>query len=116
MEQGLCSFTGTPNLALPTAKAHLILGSVQTADLVINHAEISRQHAQFFIHGERVDIEDLNSRNGIVLNGRRTTRSELHDTDTLGIGPVKIHVHFYRAMGPFTREFLTLAPSSAQQG
>ncbi len=40
-------------------------------DIVINDAEVSRNHARFILEGDRYKIEDLNSTNGTYIDGQR---------------------------------------------
>jgi DNA-binding winged helix-turn-helix (wHTH) protein len=50
---------------------------------------VSRRHARIVIAGERVLLEDLGSKNGTFLRGRRVSQREsLVDGDTIGLGSV----------------------------
>ncbi|MBA2381811.1 MAG: trypsin-like peptidase domain-containing protein [Chloroflexi bacterium] len=66
----------------------------EAADLVIDDPRVSRPHARILVgpQGEAT-IEDLNSTNGTVVNGRRIVgTSPLRNGDTLGIGNTKFSV------------------------
>jgi pSer/pThr/pTyr-binding forkhead associated (FHA) protein len=84
-------------LSVSTGKGHLVLGSMKSTDLCIENVDISRQHAQFFIQQNKIEVEDLNSLNGIFLNGQKSTRSELHDGDELAFCSFKARVHIFHA-------------------
>jgi hypothetical protein len=70
-----------------------LLGREPAATVPIDHASVSRRHAQVSVGGTSAVIEDLRSRNGTFVNGRRVeTPTELHDGDVIGLGPVTIVV------------------------
>lgn len=52
-------------------KATLIIGRLETNDIVINDTRVSRRHAQLCRDDFRYLIEDLGSTNGTWLNGAR---------------------------------------------
>lgn len=49
-------------------KSDLILGRNSSCDIVIPMRQVSRQHARVFSQGDRVMVEDLNSKNGTFVN------------------------------------------------
>jgi pSer/pThr/pTyr-binding forkhead associated (FHA) protein len=54
----------------------------------IPSAKVSRRHALIRVTGDRAEIEDLGSRNGTYVGGRRITgRVTLGDGDEIAIGP-----------------------------
>ncbi|MGE0815887.1 MAG: adenylate/guanylate cyclase domain-containing protein [Vicinamibacterales bacterium] len=64
------------------------------AGLVLDDARISRRHARFIRAGEMVTVEDLGSRNGTFLNGRR-----------LGAEPERLAPNDVLKVGDFTLVF-----------
>jgi hypothetical protein len=50
-------------------KSDLILGRNSSCDIVIPMRQVSRQHARVFPQGDRVMVEDLDSKNGTFVNG-----------------------------------------------
>ena len=50
----------------------LVIGRSSSADLVLADRFLSRQHARLFLEGEQLMIEDLGSRNGTLVNGRKS--------------------------------------------
>lgn len=52
-----------------------LLGRAPEADLRLSLETVSRRHAIFVVHGDHVTIEDLGSRVGTFVNGRRITTS-----------------------------------------
>jgi pSer/pThr/pTyr-binding forkhead associated (FHA) protein len=69
----------------------LTLGRELDCDVVLTGERVSRHHARVWTDGERFGIEDLGSRNGTYVNGRRlTAASELHDGDRLTFADVDV--------------------------
>lgn len=50
-------------------KQTLVIGRSETCDIVLSSALVSRQHARLHVSSEGVQVEDLGSRNGVVVNG-----------------------------------------------
>jgi pSer/pThr/pTyr-binding forkhead associated (FHA) protein len=48
--------------------------------------QISRNHARFTQSGKGFEIEDLGSRNGVIINGKRVERALLKPGDEIEIG------------------------------
>jgi len=67
-----------------------ILGRAESADLRIADGKASREHCRVFQQAGSWVVVDLNSRNGIQVNGIKTTRKNLHDGDTIVIGETVI--------------------------
>jgi two-component system response regulator AtoC len=71
-----------------------IVGRAAAATITVRHASLSRQHALLRLGaGGVVTIEDLGSRNGTVLAGRRLLPGEprvIHRGDVLHLGAVCI--------------------------
>jgi chromosome segregation ATPase len=62
------------------------VGRTPDNDLRIDAKFISRHHAVILAGPAQTIIEDLNSTNGVQVNGRRITRQVLEDGDTISIG------------------------------
>ena len=62
------------------------IGRTPDNDLKIEAKYISRHHAVILVGPVDTIIEDLNSTNGVHVNGRRITRQTLKDRDTVLIG------------------------------
>jgi len=62
------------------------IGRTPDNDLRIEADYVSRHHAVVLVNPERTVIEDLNSTNGVYVNGARVTRHELLEGDVLSIG------------------------------
>ena len=62
------------------------VGRTPDNDLQIDAKFISRNHAVILAGPNHTIIEDLNSTNGVAVNGKRITRHTLRDGDNLAIG------------------------------
>jgi pSer/pThr/pTyr-binding forkhead associated (FHA) protein len=62
------------------------VGRTPDNDLQIDAKFISRHHAVILAGPVQTIIEDLNSTNGVQVNGRRVTRQTLKDGDAVSIG------------------------------
>jgi pSer/pThr/pTyr-binding forkhead associated (FHA) protein len=62
------------------------VGRTSDNDLQIDAKYISRHHAVILAGPAHTIIEDLNSTNGVLVNGRRIARQTLSDGDSVMIG------------------------------
>jgi len=70
-----------------------VLGRVGGCDLVIDDGKASRRHAKFHVEAGVVEIEDLQSSNGTLLNDKPVTRRVLRDGDRVQIGKTVLVFH-----------------------
>ncbi|MBA3406217.1 MAG: FHA domain-containing protein [Gemmatimonadaceae bacterium] len=75
----------------PLARTESVIGRTDTDDIVITHASISRSHAKITHNCEtgRYTITDLQSRNGVRVNGERCIALELNSGDIIDFGHVR---------------------------
>ena len=65
-----------------------VIGRDPVAALWIDHPSVSRRHARIVVRDGKATLEDLNSRNGTLVNTRPVSgRVRLRDADALRIGP-----------------------------
>jgi pSer/pThr/pTyr-binding forkhead associated (FHA) protein len=74
------------------------IGRATDNDLVITEGfpaweSVSGRHARIFQEASRWVVEDLDSLNGIYVNGRRTRRNLLRDGWELAVGGVEFVFH-----------------------
>lgn len=62
------------------------IGRTPENDIQLDTSFISRHHAVLLSSADHCIVEDLNSTNGVLVNGRRVGRQILHDGDTLTVG------------------------------
>lgn len=66
----------------------LIIGRGEKATLTLDSEEVSRAHARLTRNEGEYTIEDMESRNGIVLNGLKVHAAVLRDGDQVQLGDV----------------------------
>jgi len=71
---------------LSIAQTPFTMGRHATNQLPIDDDSISRFHARFVCEDGKYFVEDLGSRNGTFLQGKRITRAEIKDDDWVQLG------------------------------
>jgi pSer/pThr/pTyr-binding forkhead associated (FHA) protein len=64
----------------------LVIGRGADADLRLADTGVSRRHAELQVDGDDVQLVDLRSTNGTLVNGRRVERISLVDGDRISVG------------------------------
>lgn len=81
----------------PLVPPGIIIGRGSSADLRINDPGVSREHAQINVTGLGFDLDyeivDLDSSNGVQVNGQKVKQAVLHDGSTIVIGSTTLMVH-----------------------
>jgi hypothetical protein len=72
------------------AGARALLGRSKECDIRISDPNVSRRHAEVRQEGLNYWIVDLESTNGVLVNGRRQKRAKLDDGDTITLGSTEI--------------------------
>jgi pSer/pThr/pTyr-binding forkhead associated (FHA) protein len=79
--------------SLTLADGKMDIGRIADCWLVLADDQVSRYHSRLHVAGEVVQIEDLGSRNGTFINGRRIKElCQLADGDEIKIGRETISV------------------------
>lgn len=63
----------------------IIIGREEGCDLVLNSSSVSRRHARVTSDLHVLRVEDLDSKNGITVNGRKVHSQVLNAGDVIGI-------------------------------
>jgi len=71
-------------------RASLVIGRTDENDVVIPHRSISRHHAKIVRDADHYTILDLQSANGVRVNGEDYERIELNPGDIIELGHVKL--------------------------
>ena len=124
-----CS-TRIPAVTFGLATGVYLLGRSSKCDLVIRDNSISRRHAELVVMEETVGVRDLNSRNGIFVNGIRVGNAEVEVGDRVNFGRISVKIEAsidhtgpedsgletprHRSMAPSSKNVLG-ALSAAQQ-
>jgi hypothetical protein len=81
----------------PLQPPGLVIGRGTEADLRINDPGISRRHAEIRVEAAgpsvRVQIIDLGSTNGIIVNGQKVGEADLQEGSRIEIGSTRMLVH-----------------------
>ncbi len=88
---GFTMLNNRPRQALPLDSYPFTIGRARECNLIIDHSQVSRLHAQLDYDHEQVVITDLGSRNGTYVNGRRLESNEpcrLRAGDKINVGQV----------------------------
>ncbi|MCG5053494.1 MAG: FHA domain-containing protein [Myxococcales bacterium] len=71
-------------------RASLVIGRTPENDIILNHKSISRHHAKVIRDGERYVVVDLESANGVRVNGAPQERMVLDSGDVIELGHVRL--------------------------
>lgn len=88
--------------------AEYVIGRDESCNICIKSRKLSRKHARIFPGIGRWGIEDLNSTNGIKVNGQRLESAWLKSGDEIGFGPARFRFELDRP------ELAGRAPSRAE--
>lgn len=94
MEAKLVVATGkSAGRAIVLKRARLLIGRAEECDVRPLSEEVSRRHCQVLKETDHVAVEDLGSRNGTFVNGKRIeAKTVLHDGDRLRVGSLELTV------------------------
>jgi chromosome segregation ATPase len=81
----LVRLDGEQHTAYPLARRTRI-GRIAGCEMQIDSQSVSRNHAVLLKGPRELIVEDLNSTNGVLVNGRKISRQVLSDGDVLTIG------------------------------
>lgn len=74
------------SIAILGAPSSVVLGRGEACDVTLDDADASREHAEVVHDLAGVEVRDLQSKNGIAVNGRRVDHKRLQDRDEVRIG------------------------------
>jgi chromosome segregation ATPase len=69
------------------------IGRAPGCEIQVESSSVSRHHALLHMSSRDVIIEDLNSTNGVLVNGRKVSRQPLNDGDLLTIGDAQFRMN-----------------------
>lgn len=70
-----------------------VVGRGQQAHVTIESTRLSRRHVVFRRSGHELSLLDLDSANGVFLNGVKAHSAVLHEGDTIQLGDVVVVLH-----------------------
>jgi len=74
----------------PVERGRLVIGRSRDCDVRLADPNVSRRHAEVRQEGSTFYVVDLDSTNGIEVNGRRARRARLEDGDTILLGSTEL--------------------------
>ncbi len=77
---------------IPLQEGTYIVGRSEKTDIRIVSSQVSKQHAEISIHGTRVFIKDLKSRNGTFINGLQIREEEVKPKDKITLHDIVITI------------------------
>jgi pSer/pThr/pTyr-binding forkhead associated (FHA) protein len=77
---------GQPDEVFDITSAETLIGRAPSCNLQIPDESMSREHAVVLADGETHMLEDLQSTNGIKVNGKRVRSVELSHGDEIEVG------------------------------
>lgn len=79
---------------IPLLKPTLLVGRRENCDIVLRFANVSSQHCQMTLVNGYWYVEDLNSRNGVKVNGARVQEKRIDPGDELSVARHKYTVKY----------------------
>ena len=101
--------TGDP---IPLLKRELTVGRRENCDIVFRHADISAHHCHLSFRDGYWHAKDLESKNGIRLNGTRCMECWLKPGDTFAIAKHEFEIQY--SPGNQSQHFNEPLPASGQ--
>ena len=92
-----------------------VIGRTSDNDLPIDSKFVSRHHAQLITNAETTLLEDLNSTNGVYVNGRRVRRHRLVPGDVIKIGTHEVHFARHTPIDDHHRAVMTTVLTDADR-
>lgn len=78
----------------------IVIGRSPECDIRFVVENVSRRHARVFFHNEEFMIEDLESTNGLFVNGVKVVRCALRNNDQIELGGVRLLFHEENRLQP----------------
>lgn len=82
-------------------KNEIVIGRNESNDISLDGLQISNKHARLRKTNNAITVEDLNSTNGVYINGERISRQIITPADSVQIGSFVIQVDEYQNIAVF---------------
>lgn len=79
-------------LRFPVRRHELVIGSEEACDVHLPYTGVAQRHARLSYDGTEIRIEDLGSRRGVLVDGKRVKESALELLDEIRLGGVTLLV------------------------
>ncbi len=81
-----------PECVLPLEDKPVTIGRGRENAIAVRCERVSREHARIWLDKHRPRVDDLGSRNGILVNGVKVPAAYLKPNDEVKIGSVRIYL------------------------
>ena len=85
--------------SIPLSREVLVIGRRDSCDIRMAFPNVSGMHCELTFRDGYWSVRDLNSTNGIKVNGERVLKKLLHPGDELMIGKRKFTIHYEMPVG-----------------
>lgn len=89
-ESAVASLVGDHGEVYPITTFPFVMGRGSECDLVLQGKGVSRRHAEIIFQAGRFVVNDLESLNGIKVNGYKVSRVILEENDNIKLGEVSL--------------------------
>ena len=79
---------------IPLLKKSLLVGRRESCDIVLRFSNVSAHHCQLIVNGGYWHVRDLQSRNGVKVNGVRVAEKRIDPGDMLSVAKHKYEVKY----------------------
>ncbi len=79
---------------IPLFKKSLLVGRRESCDIVLRFSNVSAHHCQMTVNGGYWYVRDLQSRNGVKVNGIRVTDKRIDPGDILSVAKHKYEIQY----------------------
>jgi predicted component of type VI protein secretion system len=79
---------------IPLLRSTLVVGRRESCDIVLRFANVSGQHCQLTLENGYWFVQDMNSQNGVKVNGSHIIRKLLKPGDTLSMARHKYKIQY----------------------
>jgi len=79
---------------IPLLKKSLLIGRRESCDIVLRFSNVSAHHCQLTVNAGYWHIRDLQSRNGVKVNGVRVTDKRVDPGDIVSVAKHKYELHY----------------------
>ncbi|MBN2432368.1 MAG: FHA domain-containing protein [Acidobacteria bacterium] len=97
----------------PLNVPEITVGTRSECDLCLNDPNVDERHLKFIVREEMISVTDMDSRSGVLLNGKRVAREVLKDGDQIKIGHTLLVFHPPMSPEPGPEEEAGESPAAA---
>lgn len=84
---------------IPLIRETLVVGRRESCDIPLHYPNVSSKHCELTFKEGYWYLRDLNSTNGVKVNGMRVQQKLLHSGDEISIAKRKFIIHYTLAAG-----------------